>query len=131
MRQRRGDWSGHSISRGRYRVRAHRICELPPELLDLSLYRIRTGLLGRKIDPDNPPYTVRELIGSFRTNQQTGRKKVIGITRHLPDDPLPCLLYYAYAGYPLHQEIAWQMIAVVCAGDVHAVGHIIRNFAGK
>ncbi len=80
------------------------LLELPLELLDLSLYRIRTGLLGRKpIDPDNPPYTVRELIGSFRTNYLTGRKKVIGIhTRHLLDDPLPCLLwYYAYAGYLL------------------------------
>ena len=80
------------------------LLELPLELLDLFLYRIRTGLLGMKpTDPDNPPYRLAELIGSFKTNYRPGRKKVIGIhVRHLLDDPLPCLLwYYAYVGYLL------------------------------
>ena len=78
------------------------LLELPLELLDLCLYRIHTGLLGRApTDPDNPPYSLAELGRSFLTNYRPGRRKVIGIhTRFLLDDPLPCLLwYYAYAGY--------------------------------
>jgi carbamoylphosphate synthase large subunit len=78
------------------------VMELPFELLDLLLYRIRTGLMGRApVDPANPPYTLAELGRSFLVNYRPGRRKVIGIhTRYLLDDPLACLLwYYAYAGY--------------------------------
>jgi len=80
------------------------LLELPLDLLDLFLYRIRTGLLGHApIDPHNPPYTLTELVQSFLTNYRPGRRKVIGIyTRYLLDDPLPCLLwYYAYVGTSL------------------------------
>jgi hypothetical protein len=78
------------------------LLELPLELLDLLLYRVRVGLLGRPpTDADNPPYTLAELGKAFLTNYRSGRRKVIGIhAAHLLDDPAPCLLwYYAYVGY--------------------------------
>jgi biotin carboxylase len=77
------------------------LLELPFELLDLVLYRIRTGVLGRQpTDPHNPPYTLAELAKSFATNYGTRGRKVIGIhTRHLLEDPAACgLWFYAYAG---------------------------------
>ena len=80
------------------------LLELPVELLDLFLYRIRTRLLRRTpTDPYSPPYTLRELGRSFLTNYRPGRRKVIGIyTRYLLEDPLPCLLwYYSYIGHSL------------------------------
>ena len=78
------------------------LMELPLELLDLLLYRVRTGMLGHApTDPDNPPYSLAELASAFYRNYRPGPRKVIGIhTRHLLDDPQACLLwYYAYAGY--------------------------------
>ena len=77
------------------------LLDLPFELLDLLLYRIRTGLLGRPpTDPHNPPYTLAELAQSFATNYGARGRKVIGIhARHLLDDPAACALwYYAFTG---------------------------------
>ena len=80
------------------------VLELPLEVLDLLLYRVRTGLLGLlPTDADNPPYTLAELGKAFLVNYSSRRRKVIGIhAAHLLDDPAPCLLwYYAYIGYLL------------------------------
>ncbi len=77
------------------------LLDLPFELLDLMLYRIRTGILGwQPTDRHNPPYTLAELAKSFATNYGTRSRKVIGIhTRHLLEDPAACgLWFYAYAG---------------------------------
>jgi biotin carboxylase len=77
------------------------LLDLPFELLDLMLYRIRISVLGRQpIDRHNPPYSLAELAKSFATNYGTRGRKVIGIhTRHLLEDPAACgLWFYAYAG---------------------------------
>lgn len=77
------------------------LLDLPFELLDLLLYRIRTGIMGRQpTDPHNPPYTLAELAKSFAINYGTRGRKVIGIhARHLLDDPAACALwYYAFTG---------------------------------
>jgi predicted ATP-grasp superfamily ATP-dependent carboligase len=77
------------------------LLELPFELLDLLLYRIRTGILGRTpTDPDNPPYTLAEIGKAFATCYAPGNRKIISIyAKHLLDDPLACSLWlYACAG---------------------------------
>jgi len=74
---------------------------LPFELLDLLLYRFRTGVLGRApTDPDSPPYTLAELAKSFVTSYAPGSPKVISMyTRYLLEDPVACTLwFYAYMG---------------------------------
>ena len=77
------------------------LLELPFELLDLLLYRIRIGLLGKApTDPDNPPYTLSEIGKAFVTCYAPGGRKIISIyNKHLLDDPLACMLWlYACAG---------------------------------
>jgi biotin carboxylase len=81
------------------------LLELPFELLDLMLYRIRTGMLRRPpTDPDNPPYTLSELGRAFVAYCRPGNRKIISIyAKHLLDDPLACTLWlYACAGELLH-----------------------------
>jgi hypothetical protein len=77
------------------------LLELPFELLDLALYRVRTRVLGRApTDPHNPPYSLSELGRAFATCYTPGSRKVISIySRYLLDDPLACSLWlYACAG---------------------------------
>ena len=77
------------------------LLELPFELLDLLLYRIRIGLLGKApTDPDNPPYTLSEIGKAFARCYTPGGRKIISIyNKHLLDDPLACTLWlYACAG---------------------------------
>ena len=77
------------------------LLELPFELLDLLLYRIRIGLLGKApTDPDNPPYTLSEIGKAFVRCYTPGGRKIISIyNKHLLDDPLACTLWlYACAG---------------------------------
>lgn len=77
------------------------LLELPFELLDLMLYRIRIGLLGKvPTDPDNPPYTLSEIGKAFVACYMPGGRKIISIyNKHLLDDPLACALWlYACAG---------------------------------
>jgi biotin carboxylase len=77
------------------------LLELPFELLDLLLYRIRIGLLGKTpTDRDNPPYTLFELGKALVTCYTPGGRKIISIYgKHLLDDPLACTLWlYACAG---------------------------------
>jgi predicted ATP-grasp superfamily ATP-dependent carboligase len=81
------------------------LMELPFELLDLLLYRIRTGILGKTpTDPDNPPYTLSELGKAFVTCCAPGNRKIVSIyAKHLLDDPLACTLWlYACAGELVH-----------------------------
>ena len=77
------------------------LLELPFELLDLLLYRIRTGMLGKApTDPNNPPYTLSEIGKALVTCYTPGRRKIVSIyAKHLLDDPLACALWlYACGG---------------------------------
>lgn len=76
----------------------------PFELLDLLLYKARTGLFGAKpTDPDNPPLSLMSMLREYTRNYFNQRRKIIGPhTRYLFDDPLPCVLwYYAFMGHLL------------------------------
>jgi hypothetical protein len=68
---------------------------LPFELLDLLVYRLRTALLGRQaIDPSNPPMTLRQRFTNYR-EQYLGYKqrRFSPYFRFALKDPLPTLIW--------------------------------------
>jgi len=71
------------------------------DILDLLVYRVRARVRGGSlIDPHNPPRALTDLARAYTRDYFGNKPKVFSpYWRYLPDDPLPCLLWwYASAG---------------------------------
>jgi len=66
-------------------------------LIDLLIYKVRTGVFGRRpIDPQHPPLSVTEIIRSYRWAYLGGKAKVFDpYFKHFFQDPLVSVLWWA------------------------------------
>jgi biotin carboxylase len=72
------------------------------EVLDSLIYRVRTRVLGKRpVDPTNPGRGLTALARAYARDYLGPETKVFSpYWKYLPEDPLPCLLWwYAYAGF--------------------------------
>jgi len=71
------------------------VADLAAELVDLGIYRLRTGLLGKApLDPANPPLSLRERFASLRAQYAGGRERLFSpYVRYGIEDPLPALIW--------------------------------------
>jgi hypothetical protein len=67
------------------------------KLLDLLIYQLRIGLLGKApIDQSNPPMSVAEIIESYKETYLTGKKKILDpYFRYFFEDPIVSILWWA------------------------------------
>jgi hypothetical protein len=65
-------------------------------ILDLFIYRLRIGLLGKApIDSLNPPMAVREMLKSCRETYFNGKKRVFNPHfKYFFEDPLVSILWW-------------------------------------
>jgi biotin carboxylase len=66
------------------------------KLVDLLLYKVRTGVLGKApVDPTNPPPSLRELLETYKQTYFGGKKKVYNVYfKYLLRDPVVSILWW-------------------------------------
>lgn len=67
------------------------------KLLDLFIYKLRVGILGRvPVDPSNPPLSLKKLIHSYKNTYLVGKRRISNpYFRYFFQDPFVSLIWWS------------------------------------